>query len=174
LSELVHFNQSDARLYMGWRFQGTGQFRLRSRFLASSLERASWEIVTAEGIGLAGRNVAPESTVYTVPAGCEAELQGAFLMVGGHLSLADLCQMPFAASIRHFCVTQRLQPSLEFLEASCAKGISVAYMSTTDDVTHGLVLVGPASRAPNLTSLWRKGLISEPLWDSKATQVWEL
>lgn len=160
------------RVFVGWRFHDTGTFRIRSRVMEVALQREGWNIAVVDGIALASRDLDLCAEQPGVPEVCVKHLQGFFVLFGGTLSLTELCAPPFEASVRHFSIMQRLQPSTEFVRAICSRGVSVAYTSTAYDVRYGIVLVGPSFDAPDVAELQRAGLIQQTFWNEQAIRVW--
>lgn len=157
---------------VGWIFHESGSYRIRSKFLESSLRRSGWEVVISQGIALACRPIIEGVESLTVPDGCKSVLQGFLILAGGQWSLIDLCKPPLLTSTRHFCLMQRMQPSYEFVQGICASEVSMIYSSIASDIRHGTVLIGPKSRTPNLDRSFRDCRLSEILWDAEAPRVW--
>lgn len=169
---IAKIKKSSVRIIIGWIFHETGTYRVRSKFLESSLRRNGWDVFIHEGIALACRPMQECMSSLMVPDGCERALQGYFLIAGGELSLGDFCKPPLLTSIRHFCLMQRMQPSYEFVQGICERGISMMYPSTTADIYKGVVLIGPESRTPDLIRSFSDCRISDVFWDAEAPQAW--
>lgn len=169
---IANIEDLNPAVVVGWVYHEAGSYRIRSKFLESSLRRNGWDVVISEGIALACRPMQEGVNSVLVPDSCERTLQGYFVLAGGEWSLVDLCKPPLLASIRHFCLMQRMQPSYELVQGICASGVSMMYASLASDVRRGIVLVGPKSRAPNLERSCRDARISEVLWDVEAPQAW--
>ena len=162
------------QVFVGWQFQETGPLRIRSRAIESALKGAGWDITIADDLALASHDLDSPIEKLEVPASCTKSLQGFFILLRNNLSLAQLCASPFETSIRHFSIAQRMQPSVEFIRAICARGSSLIYTSTASDTRHGIVFVGPSCEAPDVANLQRAGFIQDIYWNEQASRVWSI
>lgn len=164
----------DRKWIVGWSYHSTGQAHIRSRFICSSLKKTGWSIYVREDLGLAEHAFSEVNVAVPSPESTRRELQGFLIVFGQPLSLQSISSPPFEATMRHFCRTQLLQPSREFLEGLVQHGVVVAYTSTASDLRTGLVLIGPETEAPDLLGAQESGLVGRILHGDSAALVWDL
>ncbi len=170
--QIGYLNLAWCQWVVGWRFCGSGPGWIRSRAIRTALEKSGWSVLAKEGIGLAACQVSSQSMPIVLPDICRRDLTGFFVFLGRSISLEDLADSPLKETIRHFCWTQRLEPSLKFIQHLAALGTAVAYLSTSSDVRSGVVFAGSAALAPNLMDIQLDGKISRVFWNEEAPLVW--
>ena len=173
LARLGSMQSSGVQWVLGWRYRETGQDRIRSRFVSAALEREGWALHLVDGLGLAARVFTAADIPVAPPENCRKDLQGFFAIMGRESPLQALSAPPLEATMRHFCWTQQLQPSRNFVEGIVGQGIIVAYTSAASDVRKGLVVIGPESLAPDLMSLKDEGVVGQVRRNDAASLVWE-
>lgn len=172
LDELGLISKGAVQWVVGWRYVEADGGKLHSRFLKSALVREGWSVCTQTDIGLASRMITSPEQLAQPPVGTERDLQGFFVVIGGRCEVRDLAIPPFAASTRHFCKVQRLEPSESFVSGLLERGSAVAYISVASDARGGVVLVGPQPMAPDLSALSHSGFVSKIYWNEDAAAVW--
>lgn len=159
---------------VGWKYDGSGPNRIRSKAIHGRLKKEGWSLLTGQGLGLAILCGNGDRAPASIPAGCEKELQGCVAVFGKNIGLEGLSGKPFDKTMRHFCLTQRLDPSREFVEGLVECGAAVAYVSVSSDAKSGIVFVGSKEIIPNFSKERNgRGFFSKVLKDSDAQLVWE-
>ena len=172
LSRLNLTWKSTVHWTVGWQNDDSGTRKVRCRYLASALAHKGWSVGVLGNVGLASRSLFSVVESIRPPHDTGRELQGFFAIVGNDHSLSDLLTKPCLPSIRNFCQTQRMEPSLPFVMELLKRDLAIAYMSVASDVRRGLVLLGPRSMAPSLAELKNSKVVSKVYRDEEADRVW--
>ena len=170
LEVLLGYDRGQRGLVVGWHHDLMGAYRVRSFGIERALAAAGWETQGEQGLGLGCKTLRKlENGVF--PSVSTPTL-GWFVMVGGALSLAELREDPFVATIRSFCRTSKLEPSRKFLAGLVPESVSIAYPMQGPSDVHGIVLVSSSPLSKHIESLQASRVISAVWRGESAVSVW--